>query len=67
MSARNVGLRIAFHREKRGLTQDELARKSWIHRVTLSNIERGAEQPTLDTLSRIAKALRVPVGDLLKA
>jgi len=66
MSARNVGLRIAFQREKRGLTQDELARRSWIHRVTLANIERGAEQPTLDTLARIAKALKVPVGDLLK-
>jgi transcriptional regulator with XRE-family HTH domain len=61
-----LGIRIAFYREKRGLTQEGLARRAWIHRVTLANIERGAEQPTVDTLQRIARALRVPVGDLLK-
>jgi transcriptional regulator with XRE-family HTH domain len=66
MAAGALGIRIAFHREKRGLTQETLARRAWIHRVTLSNIERGAEEPTVETLQRIARALRVPVGDLLK-
>jgi transcriptional regulator with XRE-family HTH domain len=66
MPPATVGIRIAFHREKRGLTQEELARKAWVHRVTIANIERGAESPTLDTLQRIAKALRLPMSDLLK-
>ena len=66
MPVKDVGQRIARLREQRGITQEALADKAGIHRVSLANIERGAKQPTLDSLERLAKALRVSLLDLLK-
>ena len=63
MPAKDYGERIAQLRERRGLTQEALADKARIHRVSLANIERGAKLPTLDTLERLAKALRVSMRD----
>ena len=53
-------------REKRGLTQVELAEKVGVTRVTISYLESGKRQPSMDLLHRLAKALRVKVGELLK-
>ncbi len=64
--SRTVGLRVAAARDRRGMTQDELARRARVHRLTIVNIERGTELPTLRTLERIAEALRVPIADLLR-
>lgn len=44
-------------REKKGLTQEELATKANINRTTLSKIESGLRNATIETLSRIASAL----------
>jgi transcriptional regulator with XRE-family HTH domain len=52
-------------REQAGLTQEVLARRAGIHRVTLGEIEAGREEPRLDTLRRLARALNVSVADLL--
>ena len=59
------GTQIKTLRERRTLSQEALATKAGIHRVTLADIERGAHQPTLDTLERLAKALKVPLVRLL--
>jgi transcriptional regulator with XRE-family HTH domain len=61
-----VGPRIKALRERRKMSQTALATRAGIHRVSLANIERGAKVPTLATLSRLATALRVPVGRLLQ-
>ena len=53
-------------REKRGLTQVELAERAGVSRVTISYLETGQRQPSMDLLHRLAKALKVKVGDLLK-
>lgn len=53
-------------REKRGMTQEQLAHKVGVHLVTISRIETGTRQPSMDLLQRLAKALKVKVGDLLK-
>jgi transcriptional regulator with XRE-family HTH domain len=66
MSVRNLGGRIARLRGARGLSQEALATRAGIHRVTLANIERGAKRPDLATLERLARALRVPLADLLR-
>jgi XRE family transcriptional regulator, regulator of sulfur utilization len=63
---RRVAARIVALREQRGMTQESLATPARIHRVSLANIERGAKQPTLDTLDRIARALHVSLVDLVK-
>ena len=52
-------------REKRQLSQSELARKAKVGRVTLNRIESGSQDPTLGTLERLAKALGVRLRDLL--
>lgn len=61
-----VGQRIALARQLRGLTQAELASKAGLFRETLADIERGASQPKLDTLLRLATALRVPISRLIE-
>ena len=53
-------------RERRGLTQEDLARKAKVHRVYLAQIETQTKTPSLATLERLAKALKVKLADLLK-
>lgn len=53
-------------REQKGLTQEALARKAKLHRVSVARIESQTMGPSLATLDRIAKALGVPVGELLE-
>lgn len=61
-----VAARIAALRERRGMTQEVLASKARINRVTLARLERAMHEPTLDTLDRIARALGVKLVDLVK-
>ena len=53
-------VRLAAH-----LTQQQLADKCGISRVTLTRIEPGARKPSFDTLCSIAAALGCTVDDLL--
>lgn len=60
-----IGAQIRKMREARGLSAAELARQSGISKATLSTLESGAGNPRFDTLSAIAVALRLPLGDLI--
>jgi transcriptional regulator with XRE-family HTH domain len=60
-----VGPVVRRLREARGLSQTTLAREAQVSRITLVRIESGTQDPTLTTLERIARALRVWVRDLL--
>ncbi len=62
---KQIGVRIRLFRERRGLTQDELAAIAGMHRAYVGHIERGEKNITIDSLERIAKALKVSVKDLL--
>jgi len=54
-------------REARGLTQADLARKAKVTQPYIALLEAGVKKnPSLATLQRLAKALKVKVGDLLK-
>ncbi len=54
-------------RTARGLTQMELAKKLKMKQAYIAQLETGAEaNPTLDTLRRLAKALKVTVGELVE-
>ncbi|WP_307835150.1 helix-turn-helix domain-containing protein [Streptomyces adelaidensis] len=59
--ARNVRLL----REQRGLSLAELARQAGLAKQTLSKLEQGTGNPTVDTLFSIATALGVPVTRLV--
>ena len=53
-------------REKKGLSQDRLAKLADVANNTIIKIEQGENaNPTLDTLKKIAKALEVSVDDLI--
>ena len=57
--------KIKIERVKKGWTQDELARKSGVGRVTISNIERkGIKNIPVYTLEKLAKAFEMKVSEL---
>ena len=64
MDGKAVGRRIKEAREKRHLTQEELAARIDISTTHVSVIERGTKIPRLDTFVAIANALEVS-GDAL--
>jgi transcriptional regulator with XRE-family HTH domain len=53
-------------RQVRGLTQEQLADGSSIHRTYIGGIERGERNPTLLMIHRIAGALGVKPSQLLE-
>ncbi len=54
-------------RERKGLTQEDLARKAKVSRPSITMLETGAKgNPSLAVLRRIAKALGKPGTDLLE-
>jgi transcriptional regulator with XRE-family HTH domain len=65
-ATQRVAARVAEIRARRGLTQESLAAKARINRVTLARLERAQHPPNLDTLERIARALGVAVVDLVR-
>lgn len=53
-------------REKKGLSQEKLARLADVSNNTIVNIESGKQtNPTIETVSKIAKALDVTIEELL--
>lgn len=57
--------RLRFWRERRALTQEELAEKADITRVALARIEACKAEPRPKTTRALAKALSVNVEDLM--
>lgn len=56
---------VRAHRESRGWSLGHLAEKAGLSKTSLSKIETGLGNPSLDVLCRIAQALTLPVGTLL--
>ena len=54
-------------REKRGLSQRELAAAVGISQPAIAQIENGQTQPTLNNLIKIADALQVSLCELVDA
>jgi transcriptional regulator with XRE-family HTH domain len=58
---------IREHREARGWTQADLAKRAKVTQEYIAVIETGKRKsPSLPVLRRLAKALGVPVGELLE-
>ncbi|MCE1199368.1 MAG: helix-turn-helix domain-containing protein [Marinilabiliales bacterium] len=58
-----IGIRIVELRKLKGIKQIDLAISSGIDDSSLRRIEEGRANPTIKTLSKIAQALGVEVGD----
>jgi transcriptional regulator with XRE-family HTH domain len=67
MNASNIQEKIKKYRNKLGISQDRLSKLADVTYNTIIKIESGANtNPTIDTLTKIAKALGVSVDELLK-
>ena len=63
--AKDFGLKVRQIREDRGMSQEDLADAAELHRTHISLIERGQRTVRIDTVSRLAYALRVQPGELM--
>jgi len=62
----NLAKNIARLRKATGLSQEKLARLADVANNTLIKMESGENQnPTLETLKKVAKALEVSVDELI--
>lgn len=64
--AKKLGENLKKIRVKKDITQTELAKILGVDKSFISNIENGKTNPTLSTITSLAKALSVSVNDLLK-
>jgi transcriptional regulator with XRE-family HTH domain len=65
-SAKKLGTNIRKIRLTKGMSQGDICRKLNIDRAYMSNIESGNKNPTLLTITNLAKALKVSINQLLK-
>lgn len=54
--------RLLEKRKERGLTHEELARLSCLLRQQIGKLETGEHMPQIDTVQKIAKALKCKAG-----
>lgn len=52
-------------RKSQGISQEELASRLSMHRNYVGMVERGERNPTIRTLYKLAKALKVNASELL--
>lgn len=60
-----VGMRIKEFRVMKKMSQEALALESDIHPAYLSQVERGEKCPTVETISKICKGLKIPMPELM--
>jgi len=66
MTANRTGVKIKRFREEREMTQEQLAKKSGVARVTIAQLEVGIRKnPMIQTRKKLAKALGVSITELL--
>jgi transcriptional regulator with XRE-family HTH domain len=61
------GKAVKSLRTEQGMTQEDLAFRTGLHRTYISDIERGSRNISLKSISVIAKALGVSLPNLMEA
>lgn len=64
--AKKLGENLKKIRAKKDITQTELAKILGVDKSFVSNIENAKTNPTLSTITSLAKALSVSTNELLK-
>ncbi|WP_202866128.1 helix-turn-helix domain-containing protein [Kribbella turkmenica] len=64
-AGRLLGVNLRARRDEQGISLSELARRSGIAKGTLSQLESGTGNPTIETVFSLSNALGVPVSTLL--
>ncbi len=57
---------VRLRREELGLTQEDLAELSRIHRTYVSDVERGTRNLSLVNIERVAAALQMTMSELFQ-
>lgn len=60
-----IAEKIRSIRKEKGMSQEELAFKAGLNRAYVGYIERGERKPTVDTLAKLAKSLKVKLSELI--
>ncbi len=60
------GKKVREERKKLGLSQEEFADRASVHRTYVGMIERAEKNITLESMEKIAKALKIKISDLLE-
>ncbi len=61
-----VAANLREARNNKGVSQEKLAFEAKLNRAYIGYIERGERKPSVETLDKIAKALKVPLLELFK-
>ena len=64
--AERLGENLKRIRTAKGISQGKISRILKVDKSFISNIENGKTNPTLATIAKIAKAVGVSVGELMK-
>jgi transcriptional regulator with XRE-family HTH domain len=64
--AGRAGSNLRRVRRREGLSQEQLAERASLHRTEIGRLEHGERVCRIDTLIRLAGAMAVPPGELLK-
>lgn len=60
------GAKVRSERLRKGLSQEDLAFRSGLHRTYIGMIERAEKNVTLSNIYKISRALEIPIYELLK-
>lgn len=63
---RALANRIKELRDRKGISQEELAHRAGLSRTGMGFLETGKRWPRLDTLMKVADGLNITVDELLK-
>jgi transcriptional regulator with XRE-family HTH domain len=61
----NFGTGLRDARKQLGISQEQLADRSGLHRTHVSLIERGQREPSLDTLAKLSRGLQIPPATMI--
>jgi len=61
-----LGMAIKTQRASLGISQEELAHRAGLHRTYVSDLERGARNPSIESIEKLAGALQVSVSNLFE-
>ena len=61
-----IGERLRAYRTQQGLSQEQLAERAGKHTTYIGQLERGEKNATIETISKVASALGVPLSKLFE-
>ena len=64
--AKRLGENLKRIREQKGISQVDISKSLGVSRGFVSNVENGKTNPTLATITKLAKAVGVSAGELLQ-